>query len=76
MPKIHRTTTRPEGAQIMKRTALRTRKVPVTPSDPRVAAPWDDFDTSDDRVSESLFDYEDEREAVEVLVQRTIRTVN
>ena len=33
-------------------------------------------DTFDDRVSEDLVDYEDEREAVEVVVQKMIRTVN
>jgi hypothetical protein len=61
----------------MKRTAFRSRKVPVAWSDPEYAALQGDFaDTFDDRVSESLVDYEDEREAVEVVVQRMTRTVN
>ncbi len=60
----------------MKRIALRSRKVPVAWSDPEYAALQGDFaDTFDDRVSESLVDYEDEREVVEV-VRRMIRTVN
>ena len=61
----------------MKRTALRTRKVPVASSDLEYAALLGNFaDTFDDRVSESLVDYEDEREAVEVVVHRMIHTVN
>jgi hypothetical protein len=53
----------------MKRTALRVRKIPVAPTGTGTAAPWSDFsDTFDDRVSESLVDYEDEREAMEVVV--------
>ena len=77
MPKIHRTTSRFEGEEIMKRTALRTRKVPLAPAGLGPAAPREDLaDTFDDRVSESLVDYEDELEAVEVVVQRMIRSVN
>jgi hypothetical protein len=61
----------------MKRTALRSRKAPVAWSDLEYAALHGDFaDTFDDRVSETLVDYEDEREAVEVVVQRVPRTVN
>ena len=61
----------------MKRTALRSRKIPVAWSDLEYAALQGDFtDSFDDRVSESLIDYDDEREALEVVVQRTIRTVN
>jgi hypothetical protein len=61
----------------MKRNALPARKV---------SAPWRDLgyaalqgklaDTFDDRVSESLFDFEDEREAVDVVVQAMNRSVN
>lgn len=61
----------------MKRTALRTRRIPVAWSDLEYAALQGNFtDNFDDRVSESLVDYEDEREALEVVVQRTIRSVN
>ena len=61
----------------MKRTALRTRNVPVAWSDLDYDALKGDFaDNFDDRVSESLVDYEDEREAVEIVVQRMIRSVN
>ena len=56
----------------MKRTTLRIRKIPVAPTDAGNAAPWSDFvDSFDDRISESLVDYEDEREAMEVVVPRT-----
>lgn len=61
----------------MKRTPLRTSKGPVPWSDLGYAALQGNFaDTFDDRVSESLVDYEDEREAVEVVVQSMNRTVN
>ena len=62
---------------MMKRTAPRSRKVPVAWNDLAYAAQQGHFaDTFDDRVSESLVDYEDEREAVEVVVHGMIRTVN
>jgi hypothetical protein len=61
----------------MKRNALPARKAP---------APWSDLgyaalqgklaDTFDDRVSESIFDGEDEREAVDVVVQGMRRILN
>lgn len=61
----------------MKRTPLRTNKGPVAWSDLGYAALQGNFaDTFDDRVSESLVDYEDEREAIEVVVQSMNRTVN
>ena len=61
----------------MKRIALCTRKIPVSWSDLAYAALQGNFaDSFDDRVSESLVDYEDEREAVEVVVQGMNRTVN
>jgi hypothetical protein len=53
----------------MKRTALRPRRIPVVPTDTENGAPWGDFaDTFDDRVSESLVDYEDEREALQLVI--------
>lgn len=62
----------------MKRTALRTRKVRVPARDLRNARlRRSDFaDSFEDRVSDNLFDYDDERETVEVVVQRMIRSVN
>ncbi|HEV2007781.1 MAG TPA: hypothetical protein VGQ88_03570 [Burkholderiales bacterium] len=61
----------------MKRTPLRTSKGRVAWSDLGYAALQGNFaDTFDDRVSESLVDYEDEREAIEVVVQSMNRTVN
>ena len=61
----------------MKRTTLRTRKVSVAPADFGSAAPWDDLaDTFEDRVSDSLVDYDDEREAMEAVVPRTIHSLN
>ena len=61
----------------MKRTAVRARKRAAARSDPEYAALLGNFaDTFDDRVSESLVDYEDEREAVDVVVRGMTRTVN
>ena len=61
----------------MKRTSLRSRKVPAAWSDLGYAALQGNFaDTFDDRVSESLVDYEDEREVVDVVVYGMNRTVN
>ncbi len=61
----------------MKRTADRTRKVPVAWSDvdyPEMRAGF--ADTLDDRIPEVFVDYDDEREVIEVLAQRMIRTLN
>jgi hypothetical protein len=53
----------------MKRTALRARKIRVARTDSGHAALWSDLaEPFDDRVSESLVDYEDEREAMEIVV--------
>ena len=58
----------------MKRNALRARKIQATPTDAELAVLWSDVgdadpgDAFEDRVSESLVDYEDEREAVEAVV--------
>lgn len=61
----------------MKRNALRARKIPAARTDTAKAAPWSDFaGTFDDRVSEGLVDYEDEREAVEVVAQRAMRSAD
>ncbi|MEK6246164.1 MAG: hypothetical protein AABM33_16900 [Pseudomonadota bacterium] len=61
----------------MKRTPLGTSKGSVAWSDLGYAALQGNFaDTFDDRVSESLVDYEDEREAVDAVVQSMNRTVN
>ena len=61
----------------MKRTAFRTRKVPITPADFQSAAPWDDLaETFEDRVSDSVVDYDDEREAMEVVLPGTLQSMN
>ena len=61
----------------MKRPALRSRKLPLAWSDLGYAALRSNFsDTFDDRVSESLVDGEDEREAVAAVGQAVIRTLN
>ena len=61
----------------MRRMPVRAGKPPVAWSDLGYAALQGKLaDTFDDRVSESLVDYEDEREAVEVVVQGLNRTVN
>ena len=59
----------------MKRTARRTRRVPPASTELGFGAAWGDFaDNSEGRASERLVDYEDEREAVEFVVQRMIRS--
>ena len=61
----------------MKRTAFRARKVPCAWTDLAYAAlEGDCADTFDDRVSESLMDGEDEREAVAIVVQGMNRALN
>jgi hypothetical protein len=61
----------------MKRPVLRPRKVPLAWSDLGYAALRRNCsDTFDDRVSESLVDGEDEREAVAAVGQAAIRTLN
>ena len=53
----------------MKRSAHRTSRVPVAPAELDSPARWGDLaDFFEDPVSENLVDYEDEREAVEVVV--------
>jgi len=61
----------------MRRTALRTRKVPVDPAHLATAAPSDHLaDSFEDYVSEDLVDYDDEREAVDLVVHGSLRSVN
>ena len=53
----------------MKRTAPRARRMQSTPTDAEHAMWGNEFaDTFEDRVSESLVDYDDEREVVEAVV--------
>ena len=64
----------------MKRTAFRSRKPPELPIAWReaeyAALRAIATDTCDDRVSEDIFDIEDERAAVEVIVHRLNHGVN
>lgn len=77
MPRIDGNTARYERKRIMKRTALRARKIPLVPADFGSAARWDDpADLFEDRVAESLVDYDDEREALEAVVPRTNHSLN
>jgi len=64
----------------MKRSAFRSRKLPELPIAWRelgyAALRADAADTCDDRVSENIFDVEDERAEVDIIVQRMIHGVN
>jgi hypothetical protein len=64
----------------MKRTALRSRKVPELPlawSEAEYAAlRADAADTCDDRVSQNIFDVEDERAEVDIIVYGMIHGAN
>jgi hypothetical protein len=61
----------------MKRTALRTRKAPAIPAYLAARAPWDRLAQSfDDDIDEDLVDYDDEREAVDLVLHGTTRSVN
>ena len=61
----------------MKRTALRSRKVQAPPAQLPASAPWDHLaDSFEEGVSEDLVDYDDEREAVEMVVHGTSRAIN
>ena len=61
----------------MKRTALRSRKHAAVPAPIRAAAPWDHLaDSFEEGVAEDLVDYDDEREAVEMVVHATSRSIN
>ena len=64
----------------MKRTALRSRKSPEIPlawSEAEYAAlRADAADTSDDRVSQNIFDLDDERAEVDTIVHGMIHGAN
>ncbi len=60
----------------MKRSAFRSRKIPELPIAWReaeyAALRANAADKCDDRVSENIFDFEDERTEVDIIVQRLI----
>ena len=59
----------------MKRTALRTRK--VQPTHLAMAEPLDSLaDSFEDYISEDLIEYDDEREAMDVVVHGSLHAVN
>lgn len=64
----------------MRRTTFRLRKVPELPVDWRkaeyAALQANAADTCDDRVSESIFDVDDERAEVDIIVHRMIHGAN
>ncbi len=64
----------------MKRIALRGRKSPALPHAWReaeyAALRANAADTSDDRVSENIFDIEDERAEVDIIVNRMMHDAN
>jgi len=61
----------------MKRTALRSRKATVVPTHFGNATPSDGLaDSFEDYLSEDLVEYDDEREAVDVVVHGSIHSVN
>jgi hypothetical protein len=61
----------------MKRTALRTRKASVAPTHFAARTPWDSLaDSFEDYISEDLVEYDDEREAVDVVVHGSIHSLN
>jgi len=68
------------GDTIMKRTALRRRQSPEVPIAWReaeeAALRANAADTCDDRVSEDIFDVEDEHAEVDIILHRTNRELN
>jgi len=64
----------------MKRSASRSRKGPELPiawNEAEFAALWANAsDTCDDRVSENIFDVEDEHAEVDIIVRSMIHDVN
>ena len=61
----------------MKRTALRTRSAPVVPTHLATDGLSDSLAESfEEDMGEDLVGYDDEREAVDVVVQGTLRSVN
>lgn len=77
MPNIHGITTRFEKERLMKRSAHRTSRAPVAPAEFDLSVPLGNLaDYFEDPVSENLVDYEDEREAVEVVAPGMIGSVH
>jgi hypothetical protein len=73
---IPHTSTRSQG-NVMKRTVLRTHRAPLPAVDLKSAAQWEALaDALEDPVSESSIDYDDEREAMEVVAPGAIRSPN
>ena len=61
----------------MKRTALRTRSAPVVPSHLVMDGQSDSLaDSFEEDFDEELVDYDDEREAMDVVVHGTLHSVN
>lgn len=69
-----------QRGEIMKRSAIRSRNVPVLPlawNEAEFAAQWANVsDTCDDRVSENIFDVEDEYAEVDIIVRRMTHNAN
>jgi hypothetical protein len=69
-----------QRGEIMKRNAFRSPKVaelPVAWNEAEFAAIWANIkDTCDDRVSENIFDLEDEYAEVDIIVRRMIQGAN
>jgi hypothetical protein len=61
----------------MKRTALRTRSAPVVPTHLAMDGQPDSLAESfEEDIGEDLVDYDDEREAMDVVVHAALRSVN
>ena len=61
----------------MRRTALRTRKVAIVPAQLATVVPSDHLaDSFEEYISEDLVDYDDERDAVDVVVHGPVHAVN
>jgi hypothetical protein len=72
---------KPSGEEItMKRSALRSRKSPELPIAWReaeyAALRFNAADTCDDRVSENIFDVEDERAEIGIIIDRMMHDAN
>ena len=61
----------------MKRTALRTRSAPIVPTHLAMDGQSDSLaDSFEEDFDEELVDYDDEREAMDVVVHAALRSVN
>jgi hypothetical protein len=61
----------------MKRTALRTRSAPIVPTHLAMDGQSDSLaDSFEEDFDEELVDYDDEREAMNAVVQGTLHSVN